>query len=410
MKVLHISPFYSGGGAERCARDFFEGQRTQQGMQTEMWSAFRRETDPPEVKSIRFRGERYLLPLDYAFYYVDWRHIGSIWRLESLRRGDFDLVHLHNIHGNWISIGALKRLCERLPVVWTLHDEWGPTAGLVCDFSRVMPLDEAKRLTSQSTRFMPYHETAGVRRLRKFLGTNMPRPAALHCPSHHTFRLVDREGWFPGVKKYRIPYGLPLLDEPATKMPRAEARTQLGVPLDAPVVLIIAQYLNVPHKGMDLAIDALRAFPAGKRPHVLVLGRGTDEIRERLAGFAITTGYAASQAELARAYRAADVMLIPSRAEGYGYVVVESFACETPVVAFKVGSLPELLGSDERGLLAEPFDVPGLHSGVAKLLDNPELRQRLGTAAREWVTRECDMKSVLEQIRDLYQGVVNQKA
>src|SRR5690349_5387269 len=110
MKVLHISPFYAGGGAERCARDLFERER-ELGMQTTMWTAIRRETDPPEVKSLRFPGERYLLPLDYAFYYVDWRHIGSIWHLESIRRRDFDVVHVHNIHGNWFSISALKRLC-----------------------------------------------------------------------------------------------------------------------------------------------------------------------------------------------------------------------------------------------------------------------------------------------------------
>jgi glycosyltransferase involved in cell wall biosynthesis len=404
MKVLHISPFYSGGGAERCARDFFELQK-KQGMQTTMWTALRRDTDPPDVHSIRLPGERYLLPLDYALYYTDWRHVGSIWKLESLRRGDFDVVHVHNIHGNWISIGAVKRLCERLPVVWTLHDEWAPTGGLVCDLSRVLPLEEAKKLSSQSSRFVPYYETRGVKRLRGFLKKNMPRPAAIIAVSHHTSRLVDREGWFPGIRKYRIPYALPLLDEPNTSMPRAEARAQLKIPANARVALIIAQYLNVPHKGMDLAVAALRAIPAAERPHVLVLGKGTDEIQQQLAGFSLTTGYAANQAELARAYRAADVMLIPSRAEGYGYVVVESFACETPVVAFKVGSLPELIGDSERGLLADPFDVEQLSTALRKLLDDAPLRERLGTAARTWVRRECDTTSVLDQIRDVYETV-----
>ncbi|MCU1279962.1 MAG: hypothetical protein JWM53_3508 [bacterium] len=404
MRILHISPFYSGGGAERCARDLFERQKAL-GHDTQMWTAFRRETDPDGVRSLRLPGERYLQPLDYALFYVDWRHVGSMWHLDRLRRRDFDVVHVHNVHGGWISLGALARLCRRLPVVWTLHDEWGPTGGIVCDLSRVLPLAEARRLSAEAPMLMPYYETGGVRRLRRFLATHMPRPAAIICPSQHTARLVVREGRFAGVPSHHIPYGLPLLEEPAIDSERAAARTRLNVPQDRPVVLLIAQYLDVPHKGMDLAIRALNAIAPEQRPHLLLLGRGVDALKPKLPGFQVTSGYAATQEELATAYRAADLMLIPSRSEGFGYVIVEAFACRTPVVGFRIGSLPELIGDDERGLLADAFDVEQMRAAVERLLADHALRRRMGDRAREWVARECAMDAILGRIDGLYRNV-----
>ncbi len=406
MKVLHLSPWYSGGGAERCARDLFDRQPAL-GIETEMWTARRSAGDPPNVRSLRLPLERYLMPLDYLFYYVDWRHLGSIWNLERVRPGSFDLVHLHNVHGNWISIGALHRLCERLPVVWTLHDEWGATAGLACDLSRVLPLEEAARLTAASSRFQPYHETPGVRRLRRFLAQRMPKPAALICASAHTKWLVEREGHFPGIPAHHIPYGLPLLDEPATRLPRAEARARFAIAASAPVVLIIAHVLDVPHKGVDLALAALKTLPPTSRPHVLLLGRGVDAILAQLGDFQVTCGYASTPAELAVAYRAADVMLLPSRSEAFGYVVIEAFACGTPVVAFRIGSMPELLGAEERGILAEPFDVGQLGYAVGRLLADRELREQLGARGRDWVNRECKMSDTLERVAAVYRQALS---
>ncbi len=92
-------------------------------------------------------------------------------------------------------------------------------------------------------------------------------------------------------------------------------------------------------------------------------------------------------AELARSYGAADVLVLPSRAETYGMVVTEALARGLPVVAAEVGGVPEALGhgaDDIRpGLLVPPDDPAALRDALRAWLEDADLRRRLRRAARE---------------------------
>lgn len=129
MRVLLLSQAYHGGGAERCARELFENLPSV-GVETELWLGQPAAGLPPRTRVIRSRAERCLYPLSLLPAINDWRHFGTRHAIDSIRPGDFDVVHIHNLHGHWISIRAVKRLCERMPVVWTLHDEWAATRGI----------------------------------------------------------------------------------------------------------------------------------------------------------------------------------------------------------------------------------------------------------------------------------------
>lgn len=80
----------------------------------------------------------------------------------------------------------------------------------------------------------------------------------------------------------------------------------------------------------------------------------------------------------------ADVVLMPSHAEGYGLAVVEALAMGRPVIASRVGALPELVGEGEGagGLLVPPGDAQALQQAMAALAHDPERRRALGAAAR----------------------------
>jgi glycosyltransferase involved in cell wall biosynthesis len=91
--------------------------------------------------------------------------------------------------------------------------------------------------------------------------------------------------------------------------------------------------------------------------------------------------------DLARSYLAADVLVLPSRAETYGMVVTEALARGLPVVASEVGGVPEALGhgaGDIRpGLLVPPDDPAALRDALRAWLEDADLRRRLRRAARE---------------------------
>ncbi len=173
---------------------------------------------------------------------------------------------------------------------------------------------------------------------------------------------------------------------------RAGARAALSHlgPLPGPVLLFVGRIQ--PLKGLDIAAQALDAL--GDPDAVLVVvggasGReGAREV-ERIAKLAAALGlsdrvrFAEPQPHhlLSSYYRAADVVLVPSRSESFGLVALEAAACGAPVVAAAVGGLRTLVREGETGFLVEGRDPAAFAARVAEILDDPIVARRLGDEA-----------------------------
>ena len=401
MRIAFITPRYRGGGAERCARELFEQTRAA-GHDARMLVARRTADDPARVTAVRFPGEKYLRALEWVGLGNDGRHLGSIRALARVTPHNVDVAHLHNLHGGWMSIRAVQRLCERVPCVWTLHDEWAPSGGLAYDLGRVLDEDALGRWFGPKCLLSSRDPRAA--RLRKLLDRALPRPQAIVVPSQYMADLVRRSGRLNGVPVQTIPYGLTMIGRPETEADRGRCRQDLGIPPDARVVLLVAANFTSVFKGMPLAAEALSRL-RDRGVSLLVVGAGGEELARRTGLPAVCTGFVSDEGRLARAYRAADVTLIPSIADNFPYVALESMACGTPAVAFRVGGLIEMLGEGDRGLLTAPFDVAELASNLRVLLDCPELRDRLGSAGCAWTRQHCDVQRYVARHVGLYQEV-----
>jgi glycosyltransferase involved in cell wall biosynthesis len=173
----------------------------------------------------------------------------------------------------------------------------------------------------------------------------------------------------------------------------------------------------IPGKGHDVLLDALatlngrrwrcRCVGALERDPAYVatlrrraLDRGMDG-RMRFSG-------ALAEDDLARSYRAADLLVLPSRSETYGMVVTEALARGIPVVAAEVGGVSEAMGHGARGtrpgLLVPGDDPAALGDALRDWLEDPGLRRRLRRAARErreslpaWSATTAALADVLER-------------
>ena len=94
----------------------------------------------------------------------------------------------------------------------------------------------------------------------------------------------------------------------------------------------------------------------------------------RLDGAAVFTGYV-SDNELVQLYNAATVFVLPSLMEGFGLPAIEAMACGTPVIASARGALPEVVGA--AGVLFDPAHPGELEAALQRLVQQPELRERL---------------------------------
>jgi glycosyltransferase involved in cell wall biosynthesis len=109
-----------------------------------------------------------------------------------------------------------------------------------------------------------------------------------------------------------------------------------------------------------------------------------------------------SEDELAYAYSAADVFLLPSLADNLPNTAIESSACGTPVVGFGVGGVPEIVRDGETGRVVEPGDGAAFADAVRALLDDEELRARLGAGARAHAEASYEAAAVAARMADLY--------
>jgi glycosyltransferase involved in cell wall biosynthesis len=108
---------------------------------------------------------------------------------------------------------------------------------------------------------------------------------------------------------------------------------------------------------------------------------------------------------------ASDVLLLPSEQESFGLAALEAMACEVPVIASRVGGLPEVVTDGETGFLSPVGDVDKMATDAARLLSDEKLRHDMGQAAREFaIDRYCTDCVIPEYISFYEQVIAKQSA
>ncbi|MGQ0848974.1 MAG: glycosyltransferase [Actinomycetota bacterium] len=194
------------------------------------------------------------------------------------------------------------------------------------------------------------------------------------------------------------------------------ARRRLG--LGPGPVLAFAGRIQ-PLKGVDVAVEAFaRIHHAYPDATMLVVGgpsgtKGESEmaaLRHRVAELEIADAVRfvgpLPHGLLVDVYRAADLLLVPSRSESFGLVAAEAQACGTPVIAARTGGLAYVVDSGTTGVLVDGFDRDDWAETAVRLLDDPALRQKMGKAAVEW-SRQFSWESTVRRYLELYRGVLS---
>jgi glycosyltransferase involved in cell wall biosynthesis len=154
-----------------------------------------------------------------------------------------------------------------------------------------------------------------------------------------------------------------------------------------------------PVKAQRILIQACtRLVSSGWRLQLHLVGSGPDSAS--LRQFVESSGMAENvvfegprnQDEVIALYRNADVFALASFGEGIPVVLMEAMAMEIPCVATWVNGIPELIRSNEEGLLVAPSDVEGLSRAIERLLENRDLRLHLGRAGRQRVLQDYDLQ------------------
>ncbi len=216
-------------------------------------------------------------------------------------------------------------------------------------------------------------------------------------------------GVAPGKQFAVVRLGIELSARVGSEDGRVEQRRLLGISPDRFVVGWIGRMTAV--KRADHVLLAFRQLrESGVDACLCLVGDGPDrpaiERRAHELGIMRDTLFLGFQQDVAPFYAAFDALLLPSASEGTPVSAIEALAAGRPVVATRVGGVPDVVRDGEDGLLAEPGAIDELSERLVRLARDPSLRERMGAAGRERVGRRYGVERLVDEMDLLYRSLL----
>jgi glycosyltransferase involved in cell wall biosynthesis len=323
-----------------------------------------------------------------------------------------DVLNLHCIHGEVLNYLALPTLARTKPVVFTLHDLWGVTGqchwpgdceGFTKDCGNCPKLPPVRGPQLDGSRLQL--------RLKQWAYRNCSGGLRFVCPSRWIAEMA-RKSVFGDYPIDHVPYGLDTElfrpgDQPGDK---EEACKRFGLPPGKRVLLFGCEHVKDRRKGLDLLVAAVAGLPEALKREMalLIVGLSSDgspfgEQMTRDVGIpSYGTGFLGTQEAMRSAFTAADLFLLPTRNDNLPLVMLESLACGTPVVAFRVGGVPDGVRPGETGYLAAPENVEDFRKGIVCLLEDRDLYARLSANCRRIAVEEYHIDRMAREYVGIY--------
>jgi glycosyltransferase involved in cell wall biosynthesis len=309
------------------------------------------------------------------------RTLRKQWRLAGeIRRHGVQIVHSYNLHGNVFTIPAarLARAAVTIASIRSLGDVFTPMQWRV------------------------------QRQVCRFADCVLANSDAIR-------RSLIADG-YDADKIAVIRNGLDLDRLTCTPGGGERVRAQLGLRDKAPLVAVLARVS--PIKGLEYFLEAIvplaRRFPDARFAvvgawHKLSDGRGgVRDYQAELQTLATRLGlddrlvFSGVREDVADVLSQTTVSVLPSLSEGLPNAVLESMAAGVPVVASRVGGVPEAVEDGSTGLLVPPRDAAALANAIGTLLEHRALARRFGDAGRQRVMRHFRLERVVRETEELY--------
>lgn len=301
---------------------------------------------------------------------LDWLVLWRLWRL--LRQSSPDILHTHMFHANLV--GRLSGTLANVPYIISTEHTMGQEGRI-------------RRLLNKITSALCDRVIA----VSQSVGT-------------YAMEVIGIEA----SKVIVIANGIDVNRYTSRLSPR-EARGRVGLPAGAAVIGTVGTLRKV--KGTSIL---LRAF-AGLHPRwpdtrLIIVGDGPE--RNNLQSLAQSlriersTIFTGERADVTDFLAAMTVFVLPSYWEGFGLAAVEAMAAGLPVVATRVGSLPEVILEGETGLLVPPSDPAVMAAAIEHLLANPDLGSQMGQAGRQRALVNYTRERMVTQTEELYKTLL----
>lgn len=314
-----------------------------------------------------------------------------------------DVVHLFWVTSGFMKIETLKQFNK--PIVWTLHDMWPFTGG--CHYD-----DECGRFR-QSCGKCPILSSGSEHDLSRHILKRKRKSwrdvsIVVVATSHWLADMARSSSLFKDQRIEVIPNGIDT--ERYKPLDKRAARDAYGLPQDKHLVLFSAFSATTDkRKGNQFLVPALKEIAQagwGEKTELVVIGASAPEDPPDLGMKVHYMGRLHDEISQVLLYSAADVTVAPSMQENLSNTVMESLSCGTPVVAFNIGGMPDMVDHQFSGYLASPFESDDLAAGMMWVLEDKARHDMLSQHARKTVVERYALKTVANRYLALYQDIL----
>lgn len=307
---------------------------------------------------------------------------------------------------SWRAVSSLRRILRRYrPEILHLHFTGfiGPYPWLakLCSVKQVFFTDHSSQPEGYVTRRAPFWKRCLARLV------NLPMTRVITV-SEYGYRCVAGRDLVP-VERLEMVYNSADLSRASNAPERAtEFRRKYSIPRDRTLVSQVSWI--IPEKGIeDLLAAARLVITQNPNIHFAFVGEGA--YRERYARKAgelgledhVTWTGQIDDPMAEGVYAAADVVCQVSRwGEVFGYVIAEAMSCSKPLVATRVGGIPELVEDSKTGYLVNRGDVPAIAGRILDLAADRELRERMGRAGSQAAEAKFDLERNVARVLNSY--------
>jgi glycosyltransferase involved in cell wall biosynthesis len=421
MKILQVSTYDISGGAARATYRLHRGLR-QVGQDCRM-VVTQKETDDEFIipvsaqESDENRTVDFFLSRVIQGRYIDAHRTEMSNTLFSLPCSGLDLSSLSLVQGadvinlHWVarfqstfSLGRLFSL--KKPVVWTLHDQWAFTGG--CHYSAGCLKYRTDCVKCPQLDDDPFQLPATTLKDKAalFRDANL----TIVTPSRWMAKCARESVLFRDLRIEVIPNSLEIdLYTPLSDGERMEPGPEGGMV----TLLFGGEDGNEKRKGFKELMKAVQHCLKDERFQDLVkrsslrlicFGRPNHEIAA--LGIPVEAlGFLDSDAKIRNAYAGADIFILPSLEDNLPNTILEAMSCGTPVVAFEIGGIPEMVQSGITGELAPSGEWEKLGNALLSLIFNPEKREAMRRACRKKIETEYPLHVQAQAYLALYRDL-----
>ena len=411
MKIVHLSHSDNSGGASRAAYRV-HNMLIKNRVNSSMWVDIKKLQDEtvfsPNSKikqfinskrqHLRFPINKFLKSNMFGMHSPS--ILSSNW-LKKINTSDADIIHLHWVQGEMLSIKEISNINK--PLIWTFHDMW-PFCG--CEHyaynTRYSDGYRSDNRSKNEYRFFDINRWRWEKKVSLF-----KKPIQILSPSRWMTECIKKSYMMKNWPIETVPHPIDILNwRPIEKN---LARKELNLPQNLKLIIFGAVGgKKDSRKGfelLELALKYLKNMIKSDEVNLIIFGGKKSDVFPEINFKIFQFNEINNDKILQKLYSAADVMIVPSKLETFGQTATEAMACGTPVVAFNNTGLSDIVEHKKNGYLAELLDINDLAKGILWTLNHSD-QKTLSFNARKRAENIFSEEAVIKKYLNIYNNLL----